>query len=502
MAGRHAIAIDIGRRELRALEAMWDRERLRVGRVLVEPIPDDVGPDDPRSLGVWAGRTLNQAGFGKGRAVAVVSREHVVLKRIALPTAEPRELPEMTRLALHRELPFDPTTAIIDFVLMAGGGTSTTVLAVAVPQGALVPLRQAVRGAGRSLEHLSLRNMGVAALLDPDSAEPVLAVDITAERVEFTVVVDGVIRFSRAGELPALEDPAEITAAVVTEARRTWMSYRIVQDSEDVCRAVVFGDPRVAEPAASAIGEILKVETSVFNGHGLVEGFTGGSADGELWPLVGLLLVPNIRIQSIDFAHPRRAPDVRARKRRIAIGVAGLAVVIFMAGMTWARFDLADLQQTVAQLQEKRTVRRPQYLRYGRDLYKLTHLQQWESVDPEWLEHLAYIASLSPPPDRVVLDTWAGTLAFGGVKFDRRSQRFSAPAEIRIAVEGEAADRETADAFRGSLVDTEAYDISTAGPDAQSGRRLPYSFQYNLRTSGDTPVSRDEPPPEAGGQES
>ena len=43
----------------------------------------------------------------------------------------------------------------------------------------------------------------------------------------------------------------------------------------------------------------------------------------------------------------------------------------------------------------------------------------------------------------------------------------------------------------GTLVETESYDISTAGPDAQSGRRLAYAFQYNLRTDDVAPRTDD-----------
>ena len=131
-------------------------------------------------------------------------------------------------------------------------------------------------------------------------------------------------------------------------------------------------------------------------------------------------------------------------------------------------------------------------MRYGRDLLKLRHLEQWESADADWLEHLSYVATMTPPSERVVLDAWTGTLAFSGVKFDRKTNQFSAPKEIRMVVEGEAADRATADAFRGTLVETESYDISTAGPDAETGRRLPWSFQYNLRTRDATPKPRPD----------
>lgn len=480
MTARHAIAIDLGPRCLRALAGVWERDRLRVSHALCARVPDDVDGGDPKALGSWAGRALTEAGLGRGKATVVVPREHVVLKRLSLPTSEPRELPEMTRLALQRDLPFDPAQAVIDFVFIGGGGGSTSVLAAAVPGPSLSAVRQSIRSAGRSAEHLALRTMGVTALLRDERA--VLAVDITAEGVEFSVVADGMVRFCRAGELPPLDDPDQVADAVVTEARRTWMSYRIATDSEDVRRAVVIGDRSVAEPAAAAIEQILNVETTRLTEHPLVDAAGARAAGdlGELWPLAGLLAAPSIRLATIDFADPTRAPDTSSRKRQVVLGAAGLAVVLAAAGFTLARRDLADLTQTAERLEAQRDMRRPQYLRYGRDLYKLTHLQQWESVDPQWLGHLDSIVTLAPGPDELVLDAWSGTLTFGGVKFDRKTNQFSAPSRLRITLEGEAADRATADAFRGRLVQTNAYRITTAGPDAASGRRLPFGFQYNL----------------------
>ena len=61
MTSRDAIAVEIASRTLRALEAGWVRNRLEVRRVLVEPLPDDLDPADPKSVGAWAGRTLTDA---------------------------------------------------------------------------------------------------------------------------------------------------------------------------------------------------------------------------------------------------------------------------------------------------------------------------------------------------------------------------------------------------------------------------------------------------------
>jgi hypothetical protein len=319
--------------------------------------------------------------------------------------------------------------------------------------------------------------MGCAALLgsfDSGGEDGVLAVDIIGERVEFSVIVNGVVRFSRAGELPPPDDPAQIADAVVTEARRTWMSYRIVEHTDDVRRAVVIGDRRVSEQVAGSIGEILGVETNVFDGHPLVE--HGREDLGEAWPLAGLLLAPGVRAETIDFTRPRKAPDVASRRRQLVLGGVGMAAIIVVGAMTAARFHLSDLRQEVDTLSVQRTTQLPQYLRYWRDRYKADHLGQWEAAGADWLEHFAYI-------------------------MDMASKTFFSPKEIKIVLEGEAADRATADAFREALVETEAYEISTAGPDAKGGRRLPYAFQYHLVTADAVPGGPGPPEPPGAAEE-
>ncbi len=480
MPGRHTIAIDVGRRHLRALEAAWDRNRLRIRRALIEPLPAGVSSDDPAALGAWMGRTLSKAGFARGNITVAVPREHVVIKRMSLPTTEADELPDMTRLALQRELPFDAQSAVIDFVRVTRGESATNVQAVAAPGPVLGTLRLAARSAGLAVNCISLRSMGTAALIGP-TVGAVLAVDISSDRVEFCVVVDGVLRFSRAGEVPLTDDPQVLAEAVMTEARRTWMSYHVTEEAEDVREAVVIGEPRVSELVAGSIGDVIQARCAVFDGHPRIDASRAGGDVGQAWPLAGLLLAPRLPAESIDLLHPRRAPDVAMRRRRLAIAGAGLAAVMALGAVTMARFDLMELTRQKKALQEEQGRRRAPFERYGRDLFKLRHLEQWESLGPHWLEHLREIAAMIPPADRLVLDGWAASLETGGVQFDRRTSAFSAPGYVRIVIEGEAADRATADAFRGKLIEADTYEISTAGPDAGGGRRLPLSFQYNLR---------------------
>ncbi|MCZ6835450.1 MAG: hypothetical protein O7G85_06720, partial [Planctomycetota bacterium] len=106
-------------------------------KTLSERIPDDLDVDDASALGAWLGRRLHQAGMPLDSAILALPREFVALKRLTLPTASDVELPEMAKLAMQRELPFDPETAVIDFAPVTRGVSSTTVIVVAVPREVL-----------------------------------------------------------------------------------------------------------------------------------------------------------------------------------------------------------------------------------------------------------------------------------------------------------------------------------------------------------------------------
>ena len=500
MPARSAIAIDLGRRWLRAIHATRSRQRLRVRRIVSEPLPEDLAADDPKAVGAWVGRTLSEASFPKSRATIAIAREHVALKRITLPTIDARELPEMTRLALRRELPFDPDSAVIDFVVLDQTANSTTVLAVAAPDHVVSDARQMAKAAGLGVERISLRSMGSAALVGTLPYEPgkdgvngTLTVDISSESVEFSVVVDGGIRFSRAGELPAVDELSALTDAILTETRRTWMSYRIVEDSNDVRRAIVLGADRLSTPVAGSIGELLNVDTEVLEAHPWVEGCDQDM--NSTWPLAGLLLEPGLSLQMIDFAHPRKAPDLAARRRRMVLGSVGLVAVGLLAAWTVAKTKLADLESESEVLAAQSRSAIPDRQRYKRDQLKLTHLEHWESARIDWLEHIARLYEIVPQSDQLVFDGWDGSLDFRGVRYDK-DRGWSAPKRIKIVIEGESRDRATADAFRAALVESEAYAARSVGANARGGRRLPFSFSYTLRAAES--VQGDKQEQEAG----
>jgi hypothetical protein len=113
-----------------------------------------------------------------------------------------------------------------------------------------------------------------------------------------------------------------------------------------------------------------------------------------------------------------------------------------------------------------------------------------------WLAQLQTVAALSPSPESLVLDSWAGSLAFSGVRFDHKQTTWSTVGETNIVVEGEAATRDIADALRAALIDTDGMRTTTTGADAAGGKRLPAGFTYRLQ--GLTKAAAPSAQPSAG----
>ncbi|MHC4810821.1 MAG: hypothetical protein ACYTEV_10715, partial [Planctomycetota bacterium] len=376
----------------------------------------------------------------------------------------------------------------------------TEVLAAAIPREGLEAVAATVAAAGRTLSGITLRSLGLAALMRrlEDAGEGAAAAATAAGRelildvgdrgLELLVLERGGLRFARAADLPPpAGDPAARVAAILTETRRTWMSYRVAEGA-DVARAAVLGPPALAEALVPELATVLGVPVRRLDPAPAAEVDPAVAArvlQSGGWPLVGLALTPPE--QRLDWLHPRRTPD----RRREAIRRGALVAVLvgILAGGAWslARKELAGLRSELAALREQRSEVAGDYARLQRDIARRTHLRRWAEVDPAWLEHLARLEAAMPPTGDLVLDGVGGSLAWRGVDYDRRSREWSAPYELTFVIDGEAASRDAAESLRGAFVSTDLYRVSSTGSDGAAGRRLPVGFTWRLSTRAVAP---------------
>ena len=500
MARGPIITIELGQQTLRAIQVRTDRDRLHVEHACVLEVPAEYA-DDAETLGRWAGEQLTAHDFARGKATWVLSRERVGFKRLTLPTDDPAELPDMVRLAMQRDLSFDAADAVIDFVPGDAADGSTGVIAAAAPLEAITHTQAIAKVSGFGVDRIALRSMGTAALvrgLDADTAgddtQGTLAIDVRPTNVEFAVIADGSVWFSRAIDMPPGDTPEEIAENVLTETQRTWMSYRLSHGAVDVHNAIIVGDEAIARACIERVRTILDRPVKRVDAHPEID--SNGSTMRGLWPLAGVVLEAHKDAPTIDFAHPRQAPDHEAERRKRLLFGAGIAAVVALAVWTFAKRDLDGLQTRIDELTQQRNDMTPDYMRYTRNVLKRDHLEHWEDVQVNWLAHLRQLCEIAPGAKQVVLDQWSGSLNFRGVQWDKRTdagERWNAPSEVTINVSGEAIDRATADAFRETLVNNDIYATTSTGTDQPGGKRLPFGFDYRLRTRpGTLPDASDD----------
>jgi hypothetical protein len=214
------------------------------------------------------------------------------------------------------------------------------------------------------------------------------------------------------------------------------------------------------------------------------------------WPLVGLLLEDEFAAardgRAIDLLHPTPPIDVAAKAREKALLLAGIVVVAALAGWTLGKRSWNDLEARHDDLETKARGALSEISRTKRDELRLGHIAAFERLAPDWLAHLDALRRFAPDPSSVVLDGLSAQLSGTDIEFST-DRRFVSTPELKFILDGEAKDREVADALRDALVKEKGYTLGSTGADARGGRRLPYPFAYTLRTADLAPKSAAAP---------
>ncbi len=520
MASRAKIAVQLGRT---AVQVACLRPGTFGGHgVSAVTREHGVDPDDAAGLGRAVAEALTELGVRGGSAVFSLPRSLASTKRIELPSRDRDELPDMVRLSMQRDLPIDADSAEIDFTVTDTTANGCQVFAVAVP-GTLVEFqRRVAAAAGLDVESITLRCLGTSHLLgrldpesvvrmqgvdglegdaasptagagDPAAEEPpsLLAVDIGLDELELSVIGESRLRFARGVALPTGETPLLQAEAISSETRRTWLSYRISQGDERVAALVVLGAFSIARLAVPQLSASTGLPSRLLRRHPELRGEDDQIASA--WPLLGLLLERRNEREVLDFAHPKRPPDLARRRRMRGLAAAGMIAISAFGGWTIGSRSLAGAELRADELEGSARTALADFLRLKRDRLRLGHLEAWTSVEPSWLDHALSIEAFLPGRDAAVIDRMRGSMEVSNARY-RRGGEFEIDSELRLVVEGEARDRAEADALRDRIVEDRRYRLRSTGADARGGRRLPVPFSFELRgavTEAD-PAASDE----------
>lgn len=484
-----ALALSVGAASVTAVSCRRSGGRLAIERAAVVPVPRAADGAAGAEAGIDRGiaGALASQGFSPASAVVALPREGALVSFATLPADDEAEFRAMARLALARELLSDGLEALGDFQIVRRDGGRAEIVLAAVPRSLVDAATSALDGmAARA----SLRALGALALVRDGSAKgagaATLIVDLSEDAVEFTLVEAGVLRHSRSADLDgaATDRLDEVSAAF----RRCLAAIRMAEGMPAPAEILLLASRDEASTLVPALAAIAGCPARRLESHPRIEVPQGAAREallGRGWPLAGLLLDDLDAVRrdgsALDLLHPTPGIDVAARSRQAALVVAGLALVGALAGWTIGARSWSGLEERRDDLAEKARGALPELRRYKRDELRARHLDAHLALVPDWLAHLDALRRFAPDPSAVVLDGVTGQLSSAEVEYTAKGE-FVARPEIRFVLDGEARDRETADALRDALVRTKGYTLGSTGADSRGGRRLPNPFAYTLRT--------------------
>ncbi len=457
--------------------------------------PDSVKPDEPSSVGAWIAGVLDEAGIGRGRAVFAVARSEVVLKLLRLPGGESLdegELAGVVHLQMARQTAVSIDDAVVDYVPLEGGEPESErlVLVGAIAGERVEWRRRLAEACGLKLAGVRLRAAGVAELVartTEDASAPTLGVSVGPASVELALCERGELLFARTVELgEAAGNNARTAARVAVEAKRTAMSFRVAQRTPDIAGVVVLGRDELSRDVALACAEELGVpgESRWPDVRGLDD--AAHEQQRALLPLAGMAARERSGRALMNFAEPRRAPDVGARRRQLALGGAFLAIAVVGAAWIFSRQHLDALQTRVdaanAALQDKQD----EYLNALASDARANHIEWWRSEDVDWLAHIDRVGAGLPGPDSALLDTLTGS-GESGVRFSTGASqpypgRWAIDRRVTMDIAGRAGAPGVAVDLRARLLGMGDYHVETKGPDVDN------TFAFELTTDRASPV--------------
>ncbi|MDB5384624.1 MAG: hypothetical protein JWM11_270 [Planctomycetaceae bacterium] len=446
------LAIEWDPQCLRGLDVQTTGNTIQVRHVFELPQPS--GHSQPE-LKEWFSLFLAEKHINTRQIVVTLPRESVVVRRLELPDVPDDELPVMVRFQAAAKSSLSLDELSLDFIpLPKREGTLTReVLLAMVPLAMVTAIREFVTGAQRELVALRLSPVGAAELVtrieneketDPKSAT--LIIGRHGERVEITVTWLGQLIFTHAARL-ADDNPEQQTAVILTEISRGLISFQNLNLGLKLTKGVLLGAEADFPGLAVALEKRLQIVIRTVNPFSLVKtapdslqfigqqsGFAGvvGSVCSQTQPT----------LQSFDFLAPRKPvikPDSsRERKRQLAIGGAGLAVIIILA--YW--MGLSSLDASIASTAEKIGVLQDSVKKGQPTIDSAKLLESWSNEDANVLEEFKRFQKLLPATDRIYL-----------AKLNIKAPSQRQPGEIRV--EGHSRDEKDIREFQKKLLNPE-----------------------------------------------
>jgi hypothetical protein len=497
MATQEFTVIDLDGPRLCVLGAVVSGGSVDVVRWRSATRPEAIA-DTAVAVGAWLGRELREGGFGRSRVVMSVRRNDVVLKQLSIPggpSVSESSIAGAVRLQMIRQLTMSMEGTAVDYTVMpARPDGQMGIMAGAMPADRAQWCREAAQAAGCKLRRIGLRSSGAAAVLAEVSqrrAGPVLGVCIGDHSTEFVVVEDGQMVMARAAELarPADEELDAYIQKLGVEAKRTWMSYRAAAPGRELELVGVLGDGSLAQRVGAACAGVLGVAVEQVMPPGIVA-LTAGVPEhdrGMMTALAGLMVESVLETPRLDFANPRKMPDLAARRRQAVLAAAAVLIIVGGGAMVASKKSLGGLQGQLDSLRAEESALRKKVDGFLLTHARVSHIEQWQQARVEWLPHIHRLSDELPSPHDSTADEFGGKMI--ATTFYDTKGRSSYPggqwgSRLRSTfdVSGKVSNRTIAADLRERLLHGKIYTVESVGPDT------PDRYSVELVTSLPVPT--------------
>ena len=437
--------------------------------------------DTAVAVGAWVGRELREGGFARTRVVLSVRRNDVVLKQLSIPagpSVSESSIAGAVRLQMVRQLTMSMDGTAVDYTVMpARGEGPVTVIAGAMPAERVQWCHELAQAAGCKLRRIGLRSSGAAAVLAEISQRrsgPVLGVCMGPSSTEFMVVEDGQMTMARAAELacPADEELEGYIQKLGVEAKRTWMTYRASSPARELEMVGVLGDGalsrRVGEACAGALGvpaEHVALPSAVTCNANVPE-----HDRSMMSALAGLLLEGALGAPGLDFANPRKMPDVAARRRQAVLAAAAVLIIVGGGATVASKKSLGALQRELDTVRAEESSLKKQVDAYLVTHARVSHIEQWRQARVEWLPHIHKLSEELPSPHDSTADEFGGKM-LAAAFYDPKGKssypggQWGTRMRSTFDISGKVSNRAIAADLRERLLHGKLYTVESVGPD-------------------------------------
>ena len=341
----HVVAIELGAQSIRAVEvengADGSSRILKRGQAALPPnVWNDLGANRDAVIAALK-EALANGGIVAKTVAASLPRRHVTVRFARLPHAPPEALRGMVAFEAQQYILFSLDEVVLDFYALSdplpGYGSSgddmITVLLAAARRSLIEEVMICFDRAGLDLHRLTVSALALAEQAR-DAIEPTALIDIEPGEIDFAVVADGQLLFTRASALDIHNAQPDVgSRRLVEEVSRSFTAFQNEFRSKPITHVFLCG-PDGAGPDGARLEQGLTdaLEMPVARLHNRV--LTSSDPDARIYATaVGVALqergdgIAPINLVPSERFERQAAQTRRKRQNLAAVGAAALALL-------------------------------------------------------------------------------------------------------------------------------------------------------------------------------